>query len=184
MDTSSKIKSLLTDIGINPNLIEFYPPDETHRDGLSRRDVAFCHLVAKGIERDEAFRVAYSSGLGSITSLREAAYRKLKNGLIQEEMRRHINDVVPPMPVEDAEWLQHTVMVELVAMLQNQEINPANRIKAGETILRHIGMVMIELAKARPGETPRTPLEEIEKILRMENQKQLPAPDSDDMKLN
>lgn len=177
MQQSSSIASLLTDLGLNPHLIDFYPQQEEIRDGLSRRDIAFCYLLSKGIERGDAFQVAYTSTIGTASGLREAAYQRCKKAVIQNELRRLVEEKEQPKPVTDVNWLQQTVMEEMVNMMRNYEIAPANRIKAGEILLRHISVVMIELARIAPEANKTTPLEEIEKLLRMNANppKQLPA---------
>src|SRR5215467_11571232 len=127
MQQSSSIASLLSDLGLNP--LDPVRQEEV-RDGLSRRDIAFCYLLAHGIERGDAFQVSYSSTIGTSTGLREAAYQKCKNVLIQNELRRLLDHREQAKAVNDATWLQETVMSEMLNIVQNCEIAPSNRIRA------------------------------------------------------
>jgi hypothetical protein len=158
--------SLLYECGLNPNLIDFYPQEENVRDGLSRRDLAFCYLISRGVDKQQAYKTAYSYS-SSQQATREATQRRLKQPEVRDEMRRLIDAKIQPSPTHDAMWLQRTVIKEMLAIVQDKSSGPQNRVKAGEVVLRHIGMTINELIKAhivKPEES--NVIEDLERVLK------------------
>ncbi len=169
-------ESTLAECGLNPYLLEYYPEAENIRDGLSRRDIAFCHMVSRGIDKAEAFRIAYSVKNRNLTELRNLAQGRMKLATISGEMKRMIDGTDIPSPVHDARWLQRTVMQEMLSIVQDKKEETPFRIKAADTLLRHIGITVAEVAKVQKV-TSHQPLAEIERIIQqsLENDRLLPA---------
>lgn len=160
--------SLLYECGLNPALLDFYPAEENSRDGLSRRDIAFCYLLSRGVPREEAFKVAYSAKQVAPAALREHASRRLKNEFIVVELQRLINTAPQPAPLEDPMWLQRTVIKDMLNIIQEPKNGPMARTRAGEILLRHIGMTVAEIVKLNTAKSEQAAvgvIEDIERIL-------------------